>query len=156
MDQFQGLKSIPNDRILLESDSPYMSPIGKECNTPSFIGDVASRVAAHRDIYGCNLIRMATSYMNNEFAFNRSFWSVVDDFTVINLGIGIPKKENIFPCEFRYLFLARILVNSYVSYCLFYFTRKKLLHNHTQIQSRIEVNSRVNVRILFAVLLAQR
>lgn len=50
MDQFQGLKSIPNDRILLESDSLYMSPIGKECNTPSFIGDVASRVAAHRDV----------------------------------------------------------------------------------------------------------
>lgn len=97
MDQFQGLKSIPNDRILLESDSPYMSPIGKECNTQSFIGDVASRVAAHREIYGCNLIRMATFYMNNDFAFNRSFWSVVDDFTVINLGIGIPKKRKHFP-----------------------------------------------------------
>ena len=64
---------------------------------------------------------MATFYMNNDFAFNSSFWSVVDDFTVINLGIGIPKKENIFPCEFRYLFLARVLVNSYVMFHIVYF-----------------------------------
>lgn len=39
-----------------------------------------------------------------------------------------------------YLFLARVVVNSYVSYCLFYFTTIKLLYSHTQIQTRIEFN----------------
>ena len=59
-DQLQGLKCIPSDRILLETDSPYMSPKGKGCNTPAFIGDVASLVAAHRDVPATELLRQTS------------------------------------------------------------------------------------------------
>ena len=40
-DQLQGLKCIPSDRILLETDSPYRSPKVKGYNTQAYIGDVA-------------------------------------------------------------------------------------------------------------------
>ena len=45
--QKQGLREIPSDRLLLETDSPYLPIVGKE-NRPHFVGDVASLVAAHR------------------------------------------------------------------------------------------------------------
>jgi TatD DNase family protein len=45
-EQIAGLKSIPMNRILLETDSPYMKPGGGSINTPAFIGDVATQVAS--------------------------------------------------------------------------------------------------------------
>ncbi|MCG7867848.1 MAG: TatD family hydrolase, partial [Candidatus Thiodiazotropha taylori] len=50
-DQLEGLKSVPIDRILLETDSPYM-PVSRElkANTPVYIGDVAQIVAKKRGI----------------------------------------------------------------------------------------------------------
>ena len=48
------------NKDLLETDSPYMSPKGKGCNTPAFIGDVASLVAAHRDVPATELLRQTS------------------------------------------------------------------------------------------------
>nr|XP_022322968.1 uncharacterized protein LOC111124408 [Crassostrea virginica] len=41
-------------------DSHYMSPSGKGCNTPAFIEDVASLVAAHRDVPATELLRQTS------------------------------------------------------------------------------------------------
>lgn len=45
-DQIAGLQSVHMNRILLETDSPYMRPGGGGINTPAFIGEVASIVAS--------------------------------------------------------------------------------------------------------------
>lgn len=49
-DQVAGLQSVPLNRILLETDSPFMRPGGGNINTPAFIGDVASLVASKLQI----------------------------------------------------------------------------------------------------------
>ena len=46
-EQIKAIKLVPMDRLLLETDSPYMPPHRKGVNTPAFIGDIASLVAAH-------------------------------------------------------------------------------------------------------------
>ncbi|XP_070541281.1 uncharacterized protein [Ptychodera flava] len=47
--QANALSQIPNDRILLETDSPYLMPRpGQRFNTPAYIGDVALVVVKHR------------------------------------------------------------------------------------------------------------
>ena len=50
-EQLIGLKAVPMNRILLETDSPYML-VNKnlEANTPAYIGDVAHLVAYAREI----------------------------------------------------------------------------------------------------------
>lgn len=45
-DQLDGLHAVPMNRMLLETDSPYMKPGGGHINTPAFIGDVATIVAS--------------------------------------------------------------------------------------------------------------
>ena len=47
--QIEGLRTVPNDRILLETDSPYM-PVSRHhgTNTPAYLGDIARMVAHHR------------------------------------------------------------------------------------------------------------
>ena len=44
MIQLQGLRAVPPDRILLETDSPYFPQAGVRINTPAYIGDVAQEV----------------------------------------------------------------------------------------------------------------
>ena len=46
--QIAGLRSVPKDRILVETDSPYFARF--DVNTPAFIGEVAQLVADHRGI----------------------------------------------------------------------------------------------------------
>ena len=46
MRQLEALRGVPKDRILVETDSPYL-PVDRDVqiNTPAFIGDVASQLA---------------------------------------------------------------------------------------------------------------
>ena len=45
-EQRDGLRAVPEDRILLETDSPYMpTHRNVRVNTPAYIGDVAESVA---------------------------------------------------------------------------------------------------------------
>jgi TatD DNase family protein len=45
-DQIAGLRSVPMNRLLIETDSPYMKPGRGAINTPAFIGDVATVIAS--------------------------------------------------------------------------------------------------------------
>lgn len=48
-EQKEGLKAVPLNRLLLETDSPYLHPVSsKYFNTPAFLGDVGMLVANAR------------------------------------------------------------------------------------------------------------
>lgn len=48
--QIAGLRAIPRDKLLLETDSPYF-PLGRaQVNTPAYIGDVGHYVMTHLDL----------------------------------------------------------------------------------------------------------
>jgi TatD DNase family protein len=48
MRQREGLRAVPENRLLLETDAPYLSVQPIRTNTPAYLGDVASLVAQHR------------------------------------------------------------------------------------------------------------
>lgn len=55
--QLEGLRSVPHDRILVETDSPYMPVDGENrTNTPAYIGDVAQLVARMRGVSSEDLL----------------------------------------------------------------------------------------------------
>ena len=60
--QLEGLRSVPNDRILLETDSPYM-PVSRHhrTNTPAYLGDIARMVAHHRFLSWEELLDITTT-----------------------------------------------------------------------------------------------
>ncbi len=39
--QTDAVKRVPDDRILIETDSPYLRPLSPGINTPAYLGDVA-------------------------------------------------------------------------------------------------------------------
>ena len=43
--QIEAVRSIPDKRLLLETDSPYLSVVFNTINTPAFLGDIARKVA---------------------------------------------------------------------------------------------------------------
>ncbi|XP_046568975.1 uncharacterized protein LOC124277357 [Haliotis rubra] len=49
-DQFEGLKAVPGNRVLLETDSPCMPPVGYRTNSPTLLCLVADVVAEARGI----------------------------------------------------------------------------------------------------------
>ena len=50
-EQLFGLQSVPADRLLIETDSPYMPVHSRlKTNTPAHIGDVAQLVARAREV----------------------------------------------------------------------------------------------------------
>tara|TARA_Y100001970_G_scaffold158080_1_gene193373 strand:- start:4091 stop:4852 length:762 start_codon:yes stop_codon:yes gene_type:complete len=62
-------KSLPLDRILIETDSPFLAPVpnrGKK-NEPSFIDFTAAKLAEIKDLKKNELIRITTKNFNNLF-----------------------------------------------------------------------------------------
>ena len=49
-EQTLALRVVPEDRLLIETDSPYLSLSGQGINTPAYAGDVASSFDDRRDI----------------------------------------------------------------------------------------------------------
>jgi len=50
-DQLQGLREVPLDKILVETDSPYLPPLPDVlCNTPAFIGNVGHLVSERKGV----------------------------------------------------------------------------------------------------------
>ena len=62
-------KSLPSDKILIETDSPYLAPVpnrGKK-NEPAFIDFTANKLAEIRDITKTKLVEITTNNFNKLF-----------------------------------------------------------------------------------------
>ena len=62
-------KFLPKDKILIETDSPFLAPVpnrGKK-NEPSFIDFTAQKLAEIRDVTKSEIINLTTSNFNNLF-----------------------------------------------------------------------------------------
>jgi len=65
-------KSLPLDKILIETDSPFLAPIpyrGKK-NEPSFIDFTAQKLAEIKEVSKQELIKITTKNFNNLFLIN--------------------------------------------------------------------------------------
>jgi Tat protein secretion system quality control protein TatD with DNase activity len=56
--QIADFKAIPNDRLLLETDSTYFLPGRAAVNTPEYLGDVAAYVMSYLDHKPAELYRV--------------------------------------------------------------------------------------------------
>ncbi|XP_033761489.1 uncharacterized metal-dependent hydrolase YabD-like [Pecten maximus] len=59
--QIEGLRAIPRDRLLLDTDSPYFPPAKTRISTPAYIGETAVILAAHLDARTPEILELATS-----------------------------------------------------------------------------------------------
>ena len=69
LDLQNTFKSLPLERILIETDSPFLAPVpnrGKK-NEPSFIDFTAAKLALIKDITKEDLIKITTKNFNNLF-----------------------------------------------------------------------------------------
>ena len=69
LDLQDTFKSIPMDNILIETDSPFLSPVpnrGKK-NEPSFIKFTAEKLAQLKNMKTSDLIKVTTDNFNNLF-----------------------------------------------------------------------------------------
>ncbi len=69
LDLQNTFKSLPLDKILIETDSPFLAPVpnrGKK-NEPSFIHHTANKLAEIKEITKEKLIKITTSNFNNLF-----------------------------------------------------------------------------------------
>ena len=69
LDLQETFKSIPLDRILIETDSPYLAPVpfrGKK-NEPSYVKYTADKLANIREISNTELIKITTLNFNSLF-----------------------------------------------------------------------------------------
>ena len=62
-------KSLPLDKILIETDSPFLAPVPKrgKKNEPSFIDFTASKFAEIKDVSKAKLIELTTNNFNKLF-----------------------------------------------------------------------------------------
>ena len=63
-------KSLPLNKILIETDSPFLAPVPKrgKKNEPSFINFTASKLAEIKQISKSELIQITTNNFNNLFS----------------------------------------------------------------------------------------
>ena len=69
LDLQETFKFLPSDKILIETDSPFLAPVpnrGKK-NEPSFIDFTANKLSEIRDISKIELIKSTTNNFNNLF-----------------------------------------------------------------------------------------
>jgi TatD DNase family protein len=69
LDLQNTFKSLPLDKILIETDSPFLAPVpnrGKK-NEPSFINHTAKKLAEIKEIPKEELVKITTSNFNNLF-----------------------------------------------------------------------------------------
>ena len=69
IDLQETFKSLPLDKILIETDSPFLAPVpnrGKK-NEPSFIDFTAAKLAEIKDISKSELIKITTNNFNRLF-----------------------------------------------------------------------------------------
>ena len=65
----ETFKILPEDKILIETDSPYLAPVpnrGKK-NEPSYVDFTATKLAEIRNIPKENLVKLTTDNFNNLF-----------------------------------------------------------------------------------------
>ena len=65
----ETFKGLPENKILIETDSPYLAPVpnrGKK-NEPSFIKYTAEKLASIKDISYTEIVQTTTSNFNNLF-----------------------------------------------------------------------------------------
>ena len=68
-EQWEGLRAIPLNRLLIETDSPYM-PVNR-VNTPAYIGDIAEVVAQVRGIETRELLAATVTNGQQLYQLNR-------------------------------------------------------------------------------------
>ena len=70
LDLQETFKSIPLDKILIETDSPYLAPVPKrgKKNEPSFVKYTAEKLADIKDISFSKLVKTTTSNFNKLFS----------------------------------------------------------------------------------------
>ena len=51
-----GFREIPSERLLLETDSPYISLSRQHTNYPQLVGELANHIAAIRDADTKNIL----------------------------------------------------------------------------------------------------
>ena len=69
LDLQETFKFIPLDKLLIETDSPYLAPVpnrGKK-NEPSFIDYTAQKLAELKDITKSELVEITTDNFNKLF-----------------------------------------------------------------------------------------
>ena len=69
IDLQETFKSIPMDKILIETDSPFLAPVPKrgKKNEPSFIDFTAIKLAEIKNISKLELIKKTTNNFNKLF-----------------------------------------------------------------------------------------
>ena len=70
VDLQETFRFLPLDKILIETDSPYLAPVpnrGKK-NEPSFVRYTAEKMATIKDITTENLVKATTDNFNNLFS----------------------------------------------------------------------------------------
>ena len=69
LDLQETFSKIPNEKLLIETDSPFLSPVpnrGKK-NEPSFIKFTAEKLAQLKNMKTSDLIKVTTDNFNNLF-----------------------------------------------------------------------------------------